>query len=257
MATNSKKWSPSAGDETGNSYPRRKVEGFFDKYLKGRKVLDIGCGKNTVCEDAVGWDIAKGDGDATELKGVPKESYGAIYASHVLEHLPDPIAALHRWWEVLEPNGYLIVAVPDEDLYEQGQWPSLFNSDHRTTWTLHKSSSWSPASKNILDMIRALDCHKVISARILDTGYDYTKVGTDQPSAERQVEVIVQKQMGSPRWRNSVPLRPRCMCGAEESMKILGIYADGRALVNCMSCGQRMTWSLVAELKKLGIIQDR
>ena len=257
MSNNKPEWSPSAGDECANSRPRREAEGFFDRYMANRTVLDIGCGNHTVVPHATGWDIAKGDGDATELKGVAEGSYGCVFASHILEHLPDPARALHRWWQVVEPNGYLIVAVPDEDLYEQGQWPSLWNSDHRTTWTLHKSASWSPVSRNILDMVRALNGHKVISARILDNGYDYDKMGTDQVGVERQVEVIVQKTLDVAPWQSAIATKMVCVCKAKDSMKILGVYRNGRALVQCLSCGQQLTWELVNELKKLGLVREQ
>lgn len=252
--TQKKQWTPSAGNETANSYPRREQEGFFEKYINNRTVLDIGCGSEKIDPLARGWDIAKGDGDATELKGIEPESFSTIYSSHLLEHVPDPMKALSRWWECLATGGHLIVTVPDEDLYEQGKWPSLFNPDHRTTWTVHKSKSWSPVSKNLADLIRNLPGHKVISLRILDTRYDYDQSLCDQPTVERQVEAIIQKTGEPEPWESTVPVVPACVCGAQKSLKLLGIYTTGRVLVQCQNCGQQLTWNAVQELKRLGAI---
>jgi predicted SAM-dependent methyltransferase len=37
-----------------------------------------------------------------------------IVASHVLEHLPFPLAALRHWYDVLRPGGVLLLKVPDK-----------------------------------------------------------------------------------------------------------------------------------------------
>ncbi len=46
------------------------------------------------------------------------------------------------------------MTVPEEDLYEQGVWPSRFNPDHKWTFTIAKSSSWSPRSINVVDVVK-------------------------------------------------------------------------------------------------------
>ena len=37
-----------------------------------------------------------------------------LCSSHVLEHLPNPLAALHEWQRVLRPGGWLYLVVPDK-----------------------------------------------------------------------------------------------------------------------------------------------
>ena len=66
----------------------------------------------------------------------PHLAYDAVCSSHCLEHMRDVPAALTQWWALVRKGGYLVLVVPDEDLYEQGGWPSLFNSDHKATFRI-------------------------------------------------------------------------------------------------------------------------
>jgi SAM-dependent methyltransferase len=86
----------------------------------------------------------------------------------------DPESALKEWWRLLKSGGHLILVVPDEDLYEQGYWPSRFNSDHKFTFTIKNGKSWSPVSFNILNLVKALPRSKIISTEIQDLKYDYS-----------------------------------------------------------------------------------
>jgi hypothetical protein len=53
----------------------------------------------------------------------------------------NPQEAIQSWFSLVKPGGHLITIVPDEDLYEQGHFPSIFNSDHKSTFTISKSNS--------------------------------------------------------------------------------------------------------------------
>lgn len=48
--------------------------------------------------------------DATNI---PYKDLEAIYASHVLEHIKDPLKTLKHWYDVLAPGGYVHINVPD------------------------------------------------------------------------------------------------------------------------------------------------
>lgn len=133
--------------------------------------LDVGCGDDPVLPGVDRFD--KPDGDANRLSAHVRKRYDFIFASHVLEHLDEPLASLRDWLTLLRPGGHLIVVVPDEDLYEQGVFPSVFNDDHKHTFTLSKAASWSPASVNVLDLARALDAEaELVRAELHDHGYD-------------------------------------------------------------------------------------
>lgn len=149
-----------------------RTKDFFDKYFSGR-VLDIGAGDDLICSSAERFDVE--DGDANNITLYKKhEVYDTIHSSHCLEHMANPHHALTEWWMLLKPGGYLVLVVPDEDLYEQGIWPSAFNSDHKNTFTLKEGKSWSPASWNIRNLVSKLDGAEIISAEVQDEGYDYS-----------------------------------------------------------------------------------
>lgn len=149
---------------------RLRDESFFLSYLQGN-VLDIGAGDNKVTEDAVAFDIHSGDAQNI-LEHVEPESFDSVYSSHCLEHMRDAGAAISQWWEIVQPGGYMIIIVPDEDLYEQKSWPSMFNSDHKHTFTIQKSTSWSPVSINLQDFLCELDGAELIRIAVQSHGYD-------------------------------------------------------------------------------------
>ena len=45
---------------------------------------------------------------------LPDNTLEYLCSSHVLEHLPNPLAALHEWYRVLQPGGWLYLVVPDK-----------------------------------------------------------------------------------------------------------------------------------------------
>ena len=85
--------------------------------------------------------------------------------------------------------------VPDEDLYEQGVFPSRFNNSHKWSFTIDKENSWNSKSINILDLLKSLNNYKIIKIELVDTNYDYSKKDVDQTmqDAEAIIEVIIKK----------------------------------------------------------------
>ncbi|BAN22135.1 methyltransferase domain-containing protein [Caballeronia insecticola] len=133
---------------------------FSNRWLVG-KGIDIGGGKDSIAlyrsmfpriESVTVYEWAQGD--AQYLENVQDGSFDFVYSAHCLEHMVDPRIALRHWLRVLKPGGHMIVTVPDEDMYEQGVWPSTFNYDHKHTFAMFKRASWSPVSINVLDMLR-------------------------------------------------------------------------------------------------------
>jgi len=138
------------------------------------------------------------DGDAQFLNAVVTASFDFVHSSHCLEHLVDPVEGLQNWFRVLRDGGYMIITVPDEDLYEQGRFPSTFNQDHKWTFTIFKSNSWSDHSVNLIDIIRHLGpAAEVVRLEQLSASYRYDLPRFDQtltPVAECGIELIVRKR---------------------------------------------------------------
>jgi SAM-dependent methyltransferase len=138
------------------------------------------------------------DGDAQFLKGVADESLGFVHSSHCLEHLVDPVEGLRNWFRVVNEGGHLVITVPDEDLYEQGVFPSTFNLDHKWTFTIFKMKSWSNRSINLLDMVRELGAAaEVVRMEQLSASYRFNLPRFDQtltPVAECGIELVIRKR---------------------------------------------------------------
>jgi SAM-dependent methyltransferase len=63
--------------------------------------------------------------EACNLSTVSDEMYDFVLASHVLEHIANPLQALQEWKRVLKPNGVLVIVVP----HKAGTF------DHRRSFT--------------------------------------------------------------------------------------------------------------------------
>jgi SAM-dependent methyltransferase len=154
-------------NETSKS---KRLWGLLERSVLQGNGIDVGCGPDPVTPQARGFDVA--DGDANEITRYVHDQFDFVYASHCLEHMHDPRAAVLEWWKLVRPGGHLFFIVPDEDLYEQGVFPSRFNSDHKATFTISKAQSWSRVSVNVLDLASSLPGGALVSLVLQDQGYD-------------------------------------------------------------------------------------
>jgi SAM-dependent methyltransferase len=154
--------------------------------------IDIGCGLDPVTPNARRFDIEHGD--ANIVSQYVKEQFDFVYSSHCLEHMQDPRKTILDWWKLVKPRGYLFVVVPDEDLYEQGVFPSRFNDDHKATFTISKACSWSPKSINVLDLAYSLPGGKLISLQLQDAGYDRSLMSFARTSPNLLSRIVARTQ---------------------------------------------------------------
>jgi SAM-dependent methyltransferase len=191
---------------TSISVQRRLFDArFATRWFRGIG-LDVGGGPDSLglyaglfplIQKVIVYDSAQGD--AQLLDNVDDDSFDFVFSSHCLEHVRDPFEAVGNWIRVVKPRGHLVIDVPDEDLYEQGHWPSRFNADHKTCWTIDKEQSWSPVSVNVLDLVRAFRARvRPLKVELIDHGYRYRLQGhgidqTRMPTAEAAIEIVLQK----------------------------------------------------------------
>jgi ubiquinone/menaquinone biosynthesis C-methylase UbiE len=128
----------------------------------GSRVLDVGCGSQpyrALVEECggvyLGHDFAAYDGShesglqdpawtygpldyVGDILDIPDEGFSTVICTEVLEHVPDPVAALKRLSFVTAPHGQLILTVPFLSLMHQA--PYWFSSGLSPFWFEY----WSP-----------------------------------------------------------------------------------------------------------------
>ena len=160
-----------------------RSQAFKKLYFSGR-VLDIGAGTDPVCAHAEVFDQQHGDANQIDKYFAP-HTFDTVHSSHCLEHMQDPLDALKKWWSLVKPNGYLITVVPDEDLYEQGIWPSFFNKDHLSSFRIDKATPLSAVSHDVVAIHKALPNAQLIEALKQNNHYDLDLLFLNQTSPKR------------------------------------------------------------------------
>jgi SAM-dependent methyltransferase len=192
-------------DETSKALIRRLHDvRYVNTYFKGEGI-DIGAGRDSIGKykeqfplmaNVKAWDMP--DGDAQYMASVPDNTYDFVHSSHCLEHMVDPNIAFKNWVRICKPGGYIITCIPDEDLYEQGVFPSTFNGDHKSTWSISKEKSWSPVHVSLTTFLRQFNEDiEVLKVELINGSYMYNSVRIDQTSSsisECAIEFIARKK---------------------------------------------------------------
>lgn len=135
-------------------------------------VLDVGAGDDPV-PGSVAFDV--GNGDANRLADYfPVESFDVLHGSHCLEHMINPTAALRNWIKLVTPGGYIVQTVPDVGAYERFTYPSKFNADHRSSWSMVYKGSPFPIHCHIPTYLAQFnDVAEIKLMRYVEENYDW------------------------------------------------------------------------------------
>lgn len=165
------------------------------------KGIDLGCGCAPIglehypkITQNFAWDkVLNSRHDVSSLPFDDKE-FNWAHASHVLEHVENPIATCNEWMRVLTPGGWLVITVPDFNLYERDQWPSRFNPDHKSTWSIEMAKSLIAILSVNWDVLES-------DVKLLDAGFNPdlpNHIDQTRPpyNAECAVEIIIRKGHG-------------------------------------------------------------
>ncbi|MEM9191278.1 MAG: class I SAM-dependent methyltransferase [Myxococcota bacterium] len=131
-----------------NATRQRELLARLGRYVRGRSLMDVGCGEGQFIHTALaaGWtargiDLADGAVRQCQNYGLPVEKtdffsselngdrFDLILMSELLEHVPDPGSFLQRAEELLAPSGILYLTTPNFGSLSrrllQGDWRAI------------------------------------------------------------------------------------------------------------------------------------
>ena len=185
------------GGEAGKTFILKLINGFFAKYLAGAVILDIGYKGGSkdavpVLPHAIGIDLDYPGYDGLRLP-FSDGSVDSIFASHVLEHVPNPRLALGDWFRVLRTGGFIVCIVPHQFLYERKRIPP-------SDWSAEHLRFYSPAAL-LREVEEALEpnVYRIRHLADNDFGYHYEASPNRHPAGCYEIELVAQKING-PSW---------------------------------------------------------
>ena len=185
--------------ETTKAKPRLIANGFYAKHIEGKKVIDVGVGRldthdgaDPICDYAEMHD--KDICDATTMDAYQDDTFDTVYASHILEHLTDPITAIKNWLRICKKGGVVFISIPHRDLYERKkELPSKWNADHK--YFFLPGMSEPPNTFSFADILKSaigMDWNYVTKVDIIDTSTNHDKPD-EHANGEFSIEAIIYK----------------------------------------------------------------
>lgn len=186
------------GQESRKTWDIKQLSGFWDQFITGPNVLDIGFSSYgdprvvPIVDGAIGVDI---DYPGYDGKRLPFDdgSQDTVYSSHCLEHISDPLGVIQDWYRVTKIGGHIIIAVPSRDLFERRRRPpSLWNTEHLRMYS---------CSSLLTEIESALqpNSFKVRYLSENDDLFDYTRPPEISPYGNYEITVVIEK-ISPPKW---------------------------------------------------------
>ena len=97
------------------------------------------------------------EADLTKRWPFADSSVGVLRASHLLEHLPDPIHSMNEAWRVLAPGGVFFIEVPSTDgrgAFQDPTHVSFWNQNSFLYYTREAQARYIPAFKGAFQASR-------------------------------------------------------------------------------------------------------
>lgn len=184
------------GAESQRTYDDKLCNGFFTKYMSGNG-LDIGFagyidGAEPIRPDAIGVDIGYPGYDGKTLP-FPNNSQDYVYTSHCLEHIVNYKQAIGEWHRVTKTNGFIVIVVPHQYLYEKKiSLPSKWNDDHKRMYT---------PSSLLLEIENSLppNTYRVRLLEDGDAGFNYDLGPSIHSNGQYEITLVIQK-IQPPKW---------------------------------------------------------
>lgn len=156
--------------------------------------IDVGCGKETVGKyyEIHMHAYNKMDQNITE---VVDNSYACVHSAFWLQYMDDPYVALKNLIRI--SNKYIVITIPDEEMYEHNKWPSKFNSKWSFSCVKRFSFDIRPTLPKSISIYELLDSIKDLANILLvqRIGSNWvpnkTVANTD---AECAIEIILEKK---------------------------------------------------------------
>lgn len=191
-------------NETSKALRRRwredaRGEFAWKKLFDGRGI-DVGCGPDPLpFADCIAFDEKQGDANVLHTL-YPPNRFDYLHSSHCLEHMRSP-EVLWRWAGLVRSGGAIVITVPSWELYEGMRWPSVYNPDHKSTWSMSLRGSSAPTHVHVPSWLSAHTPEfDILLTRQLDVNYDY-KIGVtkdqtwiEADGVEPWIEFVLRKK---------------------------------------------------------------